>query len=401
MTYSRIQPPEVRRNSISANPASRFKRPSESAERSASVPPSKRWCINGRFLDQQLTGVQRYAQEIVRALDSLVAERHPLAANIELCLVGPRGTREKVSCLGLIATAVSEHGASQGHLWEQLELPLVKAYGLLNLANTGPLLRRRQVLCIHDVNTHAAPESYSLPFRLAYRTLQPALGRVVKAVTTVSEYSAGELVRYGIATRDKISIAPNGHCHALRWQPRRSQATRALEGKTTIAVIGSKAPHKNIGLLVSLAEPLAQANISIAIVGTVDRRVFHDRPIDHRLPNVYWLGHLRDDELAALLSQSLCLAFPSFVEGFGVPLVEAMAWNCPVVASDRASIPEISADAALYAAPNDPVAWLAHFLRLRDNPGLRSELIQRGKARLPLFTWRASALKYLEIMSRI
>ncbi|TJW23124.1 MAG: glycosyltransferase family 4 protein, partial [Mesorhizobium sp.] len=80
---------------------------------------------------------------------------------------------------------------------EQAVLPAYLRGGLLSLCNTGPLTVRRQVLCIHDVNTRACPQSYSLPFRLLYRTLVPALGRTALKIATVSQYSAGELTRYG------------------------------------------------------------------------------------------------------------------------------------------------------------------------------------------------------------
>ncbi|TJV24682.1 MAG: glycosyltransferase family 4 protein, partial [Mesorhizobium sp.] len=97
----------------------------------------------------------------------------------------------------------------------------------------------------------------------------------------------------------------------------------------------------------------------------------------------------------------LCLAFPSLVEGFGLPPLEAMALGCPVVMSDRASLPEIGGDAVLYASPCDENAWFDCFMRLVHEEGLRTKLIARGRARAARFQWAASAQRYLELMASV
>jgi glycosyltransferase involved in cell wall biosynthesis len=116
---------------------------------------------------------------------------------------------------------------------------------------------------------------------------------------------------------------------------------------------------------------------------------------------IIWLGRVSNDELAALLKDSLCLAFPSYVEGFGLPALEAMALGCPVVASDRASIPEVCGTAALYAAPDDRAAWLGHFLRLQSDAALRLDLTEKGRARAKHFSWRQSAQLYLNLITHL
>jgi len=120
--------------------------------------------------------------------------------------------------------------------------------------------------------------------------------------------------------------------------------------------IGSAAPHKNVGLVLDMADRLAEAGLRIAIVGMSDSRVFKSGPTSAKARNVHWLGRISDGELVALLGDSLCLAFPSLTEGFGLPALEAMAVGCPVVVSDRASLPEVCGNAALFAPPDDPEA---------------------------------------------
>jgi glycosyltransferase involved in cell wall biosynthesis len=366
------------------------------------------WFINGRFLSQPPTGVQRYAGEIVRALDEIVSEQGTKANGLKIELLCPPGSRDLP---GLNSISVSTVGRGKGHLWEQTMLPHYVKGGLLSLGNTGPLAISKQIVCIHDANPRLFPQSYSKPFRLFYRALLPALGRRAAAITTVSKFSALQLRKFGIAPASNIPVIPNGHEHVRRWQPSHSQATRQAAGPGTVVLLGSPAPHKNISLLLDLADCLRSQGLKLAIAGALDSRVFrakHHRTAMAAAPapfcdekGVIWLGRVSNDELAALLKDSLCLAFPSYVEGFGLPALEAMALGCPVVASDRASIPEVCGTAALYAAPDGREAWLAHFLRLRGEAPLRLELAEKGRARAKQFSWRQSAQSYLNLMAHL
>jgi glycosyltransferase involved in cell wall biosynthesis len=139
--------------------------------------------------------------------------------------------------------------------------------------------------------------------------------------------------------------------------------------------------------------------LRIVVVGLGDARVFAADAAAPRAQNVICLGRLSDSELAALLRDCLCLAFPSFVEGFGLPPLEAMALGCPVIASDCASLPEVCGEAALYASPKDPDAWLAQFVRLNRDPELRVRMIEQGRARASTFWWTRSAELYLQAMA--
>lgn len=358
----------------------------------------RRWTINGRFLTQPLTGVQRYAREVVSALDALLASGGDFARSVEVELLYPPETTDVLN-LEMIGTR--SVGRFKGHLWEQYCLPRSVDGGLLSFCNTGPLAVRKQIVCIHDVNTRLYPASYSRSFRTLYRCLIPALGRVAERVSTVSHYSRGELARLGIAPAGKIFVAANGHEHALRWQPKRAHPSPDTPWQNTIALIGSPAPHKNAAMIIGLADRLAEAGIGIAVVGMRDGRVFKTGPRQVAAGNVTWLGRLDDDEMAALLQDCLCLVFPSFVEGFGLPPLEAMAIGCPVIASDRASLPEICMDAALYASPENPDAWLDRIRRLSQSPALRAEMIARGHKVAANYRWRRTAERYLTAMAEM
>jgi glycosyltransferase involved in cell wall biosynthesis len=100
------------------------------------------------------------------------------------------------------------------------------------------------------------------------------------------------------------------------------------------------------------------------------------------------------------MRDSLCLAFPSFVEGFGLPPVEAMALGCPTIVSNTSCLPEICGDAALYASPIDADEWFERFLQLRHDSRLRRSLIERGYQRAKRYRWARSAELYLEVMAQ-
>lgn len=363
---------------------------------------ARTWKINGRFLGQPLTGVQRYATEIVAAIDRLIQQRHPLTDDLDLEILTPEDADIVAARVQFPNIPVRLAGSGSGHLWEQAVLPAqARDAGLLNLCNTAPLLHPHTILCIHDLNTRAWPQSYSLPYRLYHRTLTPLAAKRAARLVTVSHYSADQIIAAGLAPQERITVIPNGHEHALRWVPRHSDATRKAASADTIVVIGSPAPHKNVGMLLQLAPRLDSFGFRIALVGSLDRRVFKTVDAAGPASNVMALGRLTDNQMAALTGSALCLAFPSFAEGFGLPPLEAMATGCPVVSSDRASMPEICGDAVLYASPDQPEAWLEAFRMLRADPGLRFKLAAAGKARAALFSWTESAIAWLELMASV
>ena len=129
------------------------------------------WAINGRFLTQRVTGVQRYAYEIMMALDAQLAEANSRAA---ACDPADRSARCEKACA--CPNWLSPDGLGKGHAWDQLILPFCARAGVLNLGNFGPLLGPNPIVCIHDANVYIEPESYSRVFRMTYQALLPLIG---------------------------------------------------------------------------------------------------------------------------------------------------------------------------------------------------------------------------------
>jgi glycosyltransferase involved in cell wall biosynthesis len=112
-------------------------------------------------------------------------------------------------------------------------------------------------------------------------------------------------------------------------------------------------------------------------------------------PNVRFAGRVPDPELRGLLEGALAFLCPSRTEGFGLPPLEAMALGTPAIVAPEGALPEVCAEAALYAPADDPAAWAATLRRLADDPGLRDDYGGRGRTRAERYTWRAAALGLL------
>jgi glycosyltransferase involved in cell wall biosynthesis len=352
------------------------------------------WAINGRFVTQRMTGVQRYAREIVAALDELLAENRGVVVR----LLVPPGAEET---LRLSQIKVCGTGFGSGHFWDQMVLPFYGGPRIVSFGNFGPVLARKHIVCIHDATTFILPDSYSRSFGLAYRNLLPLIGRSASRVATVSRFSADMLVQYGVCNREKIFIAPNGHEHVLRWDATKARRPliRTLQ-RPYVLLLGSRARHKNVDVVLGQAQALDEAGIDLVVAGGASG-IFAEQMQLARNSNVHRVGVVSDDELAAFYESALCLAFPSTTEGFGIPPLEAMAKGCAVISSDAASLREVGGDAVIYVKPDDPTGWREAIIGLSANSQRRAELAAKGRQRAALFSWKHSAELYLDELLRL
>jgi glycosyltransferase involved in cell wall biosynthesis len=359
---------------------------------------SRSWSINGDFVTLPQAGVARYAREVTLALDGLVADGHPLAADIDLTLLAPRQPCDLA--LRCIPTRVIPELTRPRlpQLWVQVQLPRHARGGLLSFCNLAPAFKRRHIACIHDLHTRIVPDSYGGLFRLAHRIILPLLGRNAERIATVSELSRSHLAGYGVAPDGKIVVTYNGSDHALRWNAGASRLQ--IEGwRPFVLCLGRSQRYKNTRLMWRLAPALDAMGLDIAVAGDIDAATLASYGPTPR--NIRLLGRISDDDFAHALSRALCLLLPSRIEGFGLPAVEAMALGCPLVASTAPCLPEVCGDAALLADPDDAVAWMTAVYRLQSEPELRAGLIARGRQRAKAFSWRRIAETYLEMMAEI
>ena len=352
--------------------------------------------INGAFFNQRVTGVQRYGREIVAEIDRLLQDDR-LKSSLSAKIIAPAGNQLSPA-LGAIAFERTASGG--GPLWHQFVLPFATQGVLLSLCNMGPLFASNHIACIHDLNIILAPESYSSAYRTYHRIMGRCLARHAARVVTVSHFSARMLNDFGFRRIGQVKVIPNGHEHVRRWQPRLSRHSAMHPNRRPfIFVLGSRARHKNVDILFSIAKEIDALGLDILVAGASGKS-FSTLELGSVPANVHLLGFVTDDDLAALYQNALCFAFPSLTEGFGLPVLEALAFGCPVIASNAASLPEVCGDAALYADPNSPRDWLDQIKRLRADPNLSQILRAEGPRRAMCFSWAKSAQLYLDLIMR-
>lgn len=353
--------------------------------------------INGRFLTQRQTGVQRFALEVLLSLD-----RAWKAADVGRVPVPVVLTPKGAVAPRLESLRVEAVGTLQGHAWEQLQLRRASRDGfLINFGATGPLLKRRQLITVHDAAVHVVPEAYSRAFRLWYKLAIPVLSRTSAGVMTVSDFSKRELCKHFSMPEEKIRVCPEGKEHIERTQvDSEILARHGLQPGQYFLAVSSLSPHKNFRVITHALQHLVGKGLTVAIAGSTDPSVFHQTAKDE--PDlVRLLGYVSDEALKCLLQNAAALIHPSRYEGFGLAPLEAMAVGCPVIASNAAAIPEVCGDAVWYFDPNDPRALADAMTRLSGDMAAREALRSAGLKRAQSFRWDDAGATYMHVLSQL
>ncbi len=336
--------------------------------------------INGSFLAQPPTGVQRFAVEICRRL----LKQYPAAE-----LVTSRNLRPSQAATDLKPRVI---GQFTGHLWEQLDLLWYarrRRALLLNLDMKAPLLYRRKIITIHDLNFLHNPSWVSRRFYYFYRILVYFGSRTSQHVLTVSRFSQREIIRYLGVPSERITVIYNAvspiEAHV---------AERTIEGDYVLSV-ASMDPRKNLHRLIRAFQRLDSPSVQLVLVGLPHRA--HEVAADHR--NIVFLGYVDEATLDSLYQHAVGFVYPSLYEGFGIPPLEAMQYGCPVVAARSSSLPEVCGDAVYYVNPEDVSEIAEGMHRILTDETLRSKLITKGYQRLKVFSWEKSASLLSELLN--
>ena len=330
--------------------------------------------INGKFLSQNITGVQRYAREILLELDKLTD------SEIDIVMVTDKNARDIPEYTNI---KVERIGRFAGNLWEQISLPLYvlrKKALCVNLCNIAPILTPH-IVVIHDVSYKVNKQFFSKKFTLWYNFVFALISRRIKRIITVSQFSRDEICREYRKEPDDITVTYNGWQHFERISYDGNALNKyGLLSKKFYFAMSSMAQNKNFKWIAQAARNNPEA--IFAVSGAVNAKVFGDA-LDFEIPdNLKFLGYVSDEEAKTLMRECRAFLFPTYYEGFGIPPLEAMSAGAECIVSDRSCMREIYGDSVRYIDPDDAMIDIERLLKETVTP--KDEVLQ-------MYSWKRSA----------
>ena len=276
-----------------------------------------------------------------------------------------------------------------------------------SLASTAPARGRfRRVVTVHDLIYAVYPEAHAGLRSLGMRVLVPLAVRRADRVIAISAATRDDIVGRLGTPESKIDVVPNGLGREVGPALGKGEVRRrfSLGDRRVVLSVSAKRPHKNLAaLLEALALMPAERRPVLVVPGYP---TWHEAELRSRAAalgvadDVRWPAWVSDEELEGLYSVSGAFVFPSLYEGFGLPVLEAMARGVPVACSDRSALPEVAGDAALLFDPSDPAAIARSVEALLGDGELALRLRDLGRARAAEFSWARTARLTLETYER-
>jgi glycosyltransferase involved in cell wall biosynthesis len=356
-------------------------------------------------------GLSRYALSLTQALRLMLADDLALFQNS----LGRRDAPPDLVDLPIVGVSLS-YKPWRGAVWlsQALRLPLDRLLPQAILFHATehllPYLRQAPtVLTVHDLIFERLPEHHKVMNRIYLRQAMPLFCRRATAIIAVSESTRRDLVAlYGLPST-KIVVIPEAA--APHFRPQSVEQIARVRARFTLPpryllTVGTIEPRKNLSRLVNACGPLFRDGSVDALVIVGGRGWLTEEFFAHleRSPwreRVILPGYVPDEDLPAVYAGAALCVQPSLYEGFGLPVLEAMACGAPVCAADTTSLPEVGGDAARYFPPTDTVAMTEAMHAVLDDASLAAELRLRGFKRAAQFSWERTASETLDLYRRL
>ncbi|MFC2117344.1 glycosyltransferase family 4 protein [Bacteroidota bacterium] len=269
--------------------------------------------------------------------------------------------------------------------------------GYLSLSTNVPSLG-----VIHDINFAHRPKDLPFFTRKYYNYFFPKFAKKAQRLATVSEYSKKDISESYNIIPENIDVVYNGCSTQYKPLDKKTISTtreKYSDGKEYFTFIGALNPRKNVsGLLKAFDEFKSRTSSSLKMI-IVGENKFGLVEINNTLSSlmfkedIIFTGRLSQDELTIVLGSAFALTFVPFFEGFGIPVLEALYCDVPVISSDQTSLPEVAGEAAIYVDPFSTDSIVNAMIKLYENPELRKELITKGRIQREKFSWDKTADK--------
>ena len=356
-------------------------------------------------------GMEVVARELIPALldQAPAGTRFTAFVNREAAAAGDGPWGE---LLPAVTVPVNARNRLQWVRGEQTLLPVIAARAGVELvhsmASTAPLWGRfRRVVTVHDLIYARFPEAHAGLRDKGMRVLVPGAVRRAHRVIADSRSTRDDLVELLGVAPERIDVVPLGLGTIRRHEPLAERDVRArlqLGERNVVLSLSAKRPHKNLLALIDALARIAPERRPVLVIPGYPTA--HESQLRARAAalgiadDVRFPAWLSSTELEGLWSIARAFVFPSLYEGFGLPVLEAMARGVPVACSDASSLPEVAGDAALMFDPNDHAAIAEALQRLLGDPVLVATLRARGLARVRDFTWERTARLTLDSYAR-
>ena len=370
-----------------------------------------RIAVNTRLLiKNKLEGIGRFTFEILKQLST----NNP---NIEFHFIFDR----KFSNEFIFSKNVTPHILAPQtrhpllwYIWLEIKLPR-----LINKINPDVFLsldgfmstkiHTTTIIAIHDINFEHRPKDLKWAHSIFYRRYMKKYAQLADHVITVSNFSKKDIVKRYKINSEKVSVVYNGVSSVFSPISKEHQIkirNQYSKGQEFFVFIGSLHKRKNIKNLLLAFDLFRNKNktttTNLLIIGEKkwwDRHTENTYQTISYKNNVLFLGKMKDEDMALILASTKALCFTSIFEGFGLPIVEAMAAGVPVITSNTSSMPEIAQDSALIVNPFKIKEIQAAMSKIDTDEMLRSELIKKGQQRVKHFDWEKSSKKVLHIIN--
>lgn len=369
-------------------------------------------CVNTRFLiKDKLEGIGVFTFEILKEF----CKRHP---EHEFYFLFDRRPSQDFVFPGYIKPVILFPPARHPILWliwyevsVYRKLKRIKPDVFISMDGMIPLRSKvKSIAVIHDIAFESFPEAVPFLVRKYYQLFFPLYARKATKIITVSEFSQKDIAEKYHLSPDKIHVVYNGHQGVFKPLDK-AEISKIREeisrGYPYFLYNGSLHPRKNVSNLLKafdLFKEKDRQNIKLVISG---RRAWKTKEMERVYENmnfkdeVIFTGWLPEKKLAELTASALAFVYVSLFEGFGIPVLNAMYCDVPVIVSNTSSLPEVAGDAALYTAPADfrQLADLMHLISVDEF--LRKDLIEKGRKQREKFSWVKSAEGFYEVIRNL